>query len=1273
MASIDKKYLKTQFRLKVYQKSATEFQTFFEDIMQEALPDFQKVRPYGSRGDEGNDGYRPKEGIYYQVYAPEKPGEREAEAAAKLKRDFEKLKKTWDKISEIKTFYFVFNDKGSRVTIPIEEALADLRVSNPGIEFKLFLPKDLEAIFFTLQEDSILSLGFDIDSRNTLRICRENLAALEVHLDRGRGLFVLESLQDSQEITARQNDDSISADWEIMQCRALQQLERVEEARQKYESLGKRYQNDPRPLLHLAEIYFAAENYGKANDLLQEAEKIDDNHWLLRLIKLLRDLRLGIEIDVTSIDERSFPTDPEEKSSFYRLYATILLRQGDLIRAESFIERAIHLNPDRLANYIVKLAVLEHRLFSQAGGDIEARKAAEKLLSELEVILDKIGQWGPVSPRHQAVFNLGRFKPLRIQEKFPELESLAKETFALLLDCYFDLQTDYLLAQLLMSVALPPEELDKLLSFLRGAEKGLSDYLAKALLFQFVQKNTVMTEGRTFFKDAKKENILGVITSIENKDYDQLWHFMEDDLNFAIAMAHAAKEFPDVRKKIIEKLPDEDKLQDKLLLLLNYDEKNIDEAFEILKRLDFSSLKYFECNIILNVARQKKAWEFVILVANKLLPLEHDKQIALQLELELFNANLSLERLPEAIAIGENILSTRDKLAMLDEKNRESLLAQIIMSRLKRGEYAQAKTILENYPDIPKTFEFKLGVAAEVYLKNRDALKAVTAIVDGIKILKTPTPEQYSSLFFSLSQIDNMIPVSLDSLPAFEPESFVKFGGDERWYYVGDGEPLDAKKIPSSNERYAAFSGKTVGDKVVFEFKYSVSTEHVVEKILPVERYIFAQSVRYFNELAPEGNLEGVLMVAVPKTDSTIDTTNIEAVMKDTRTGRGEFFDRYCQENIPLALLAFSEGGLTNAIGVIQSEGRGFVRCSSGDPAEISQQKEAATKVIDGEPFYMDGTSALILSENGLLAEIFSFLPNIMVPQSVITLLLDCKEKFRYIPGQSGRMQYVRGHLRFTEIDPGHGELIRKNFDKTLNFLESKPENIASISAANKDDSFIEQELPPEICDACILAQKDDSLVLTEDYLYLQANAATTGKSAPEYFSALALVRVLYERKIITFEKYLGFFSYLSSYRFRFLPITVNDIEKAVFGDGSIMVFTPERIRWFNFPLTLSTTYGVSFDSALRVVAIFLTRILTDDAVLPDMAERIFLEILSEFPTDRDKRSFGKLLLAVCTKAIERINKGIIVGTAAKNKLDRLSQLAEIYNAGNSLWTPPNS
>jgi hypothetical protein len=116
----------------------------------------------------------------------------------------------------------------------------------------------------------------------------------------------------------------------------------------------------------------------------------------------------------------------------------------------------------------------------------------------------------------------------------------------------------------------------------------------------------------------------------------------------------------------------------------------------------------------------------------------------------------------------------------------------------------------------------------------------------------------------------------------------------------------------------------------------------------------------------------------------------------------------------------------------------------------------------------------------------------------------------------------------------------------------------------------------------------------------------------------------------------------------------------------------PGKIGWFNFPLTLSEEYGVPFASSFGVIALFLIRVITDDTILPDIVGSIFLEILSVFPTDKDKRFLAQLFVKVCVQEMNKMDRTIIVGTRAQKKIDRLSQIANIYNASNQLWTPRN-
>lgn len=1263
-------YLWLQFRNKVYQKNATEFQSFFEEIMLKAFPAFQKIRPYGKSGDGGNDGYRPSEGIYYQIYAPENPQEKEAEAAKKLKEDFEKLKTNWGQISKVKEFYFVFNDKWSGSTIELAKALAELKAANPSIEFGIHTPKDLEKIFFGLQQQDILTLGFDIDSTKAVSNAYELLEKLEVDIDRDNGKDVLKQLDNIASIISGLSDDGLTLKYGILEARALQKVEKMHEAKDKYESLAKRYPNDPRAILYLAEHYLNNEDFAKNKDLLDQAEKIDSTHWLFVLEKLIREYRTGGSVDFSKVDENSFPSDQRIKSNFYRLYAFFYEKAENFTMADSFIEKAIHNNPDKFNNYNAKISLLigrAHRKKDRATVEYELKN----VLQEFDLVDNKISEWGGLCVRNKAALNVKKIHIFFVNENASGVEQLVPETFEQLLSCYFDSVIDELLAELLIPVSLPQKDFDRLLEYLKKAENPYSDNLAKILVIQFLYRNNLFTTGKDFFTETKKDIILDLINNIQTEKYDAILEYLKDDTRFAVALANTAKDFPVLRKKIIEILPDDGSIQkEKLLLLLNYDQNQTDEAFELIQKMDLSNLGYFECRPILQIAKGKKAWDFVVVILNRLLAFEKDQRALLQLNLDLFTANLHLEKFSEMIKIGESMLANSQDMSLLDDHNKELILGQTIFARFKRGEYAEAKALLEKYRNLSMGFEFKVAVETEVYLKNNEAHQALASVVSGVKLLKNPSPEQYGSLFIFFTEIGNLIDFHPTSLEKVEASCFVKFKEQDRWYFVGDDNELDATKIASSDEKYSKFIDKKIGEKVLFEDCYrSDKTEYTIENVLTIEKYILWQCVHHAQKLSLEHRWDMMEMIEVPTTGDTIDTKYIIARLEDGRKKRGDFFELYCQQNLPLAFLAVNEGGLTNAIGTIMNENKGFIKFSSGDLAEINQQKKVAKRVIEGQAFYLDGTSALVLSETGLLEKIYEYLPNLKVPQSVITLLLEIKEKFRYMPGQVGHMGFAQGKLTFSSVDQDKRAVIQDHFEKSIKLLESKSQNIGVISAANKSDCFSEQRVPAELCDACVLAQKEVTSVLTEDFLYLQANELETKKRAPEYCSAFALVRVLYEQKKVAFDQYLNFYSYLSAYRFRFLPLSTDDITHAVFGDGIIAKIQPEKIRQLNFPLVLSEQYGVTFDSAFLVVGRFLIRVLVDDAILPDVAERIFSEILSTFPTpkDMDKKALGKMFLRVSAQTINKMRQRIIIGTRVQEKINRLSQFTEFFNNTNIL------
>jgi len=312
----------------------------------------------------------------------------------------------------------------------------------------------------------------------------------------------------------------------------------------------------------------------------------------------------------------------------------------------------------------------------------------------------------------------------------------------------------------------------------------------------------------------------------------------------------------------------------------------------------------------------------------------------------------------------------------------------------------------------------------------------------------------------------------------------------------------------------------------------------------------------------------------------------------------------------------------------------------------------------------------------GLLKKVYTYLPNLKVSQSVINLLIQVTKEFQHIPGQVGHMGYSQGKIIISPIKKYKEDLVRSNFVESIKLIESKPENISAISSANKADCSSEQKIPAELCDACILAQKERVPVLTDDFLYLKMNEIETKKKSPEYFSSLILLKVLNEQGKISFDEYLDFFAYLSSYRFRFLSLSSDDIEKAVFGDGKIKVIRTENIRKLNFSLTLSEEYGVSFQNAFAVVVRFLFKILIDDTITSDIVEKIFVEIIESFPMEKEKKNLGQMLLGVCTRTVEK-NKSKWILTkksdTTQEKINKLSQAIEIFSSGIQIWTPKNN
>lgn len=153
LTSEQRRYAHVMFQNRILQATGQRFEDFFVSIMTRRDPRFRPVKPQGRIGDQGNDGFIPEEGRYFQVFAPENPNERIDKAAEKARDDFEKMRKFWEADSIIVDFRFVFNDKYKGAYPTVEHTLAELKRIHGLAIAKPFLAKDLEAEFWELSTE----------------------------------------------------------------------------------------------------------------------------------------------------------------------------------------------------------------------------------------------------------------------------------------------------------------------------------------------------------------------------------------------------------------------------------------------------------------------------------------------------------------------------------------------------------------------------------------------------------------------------------------------------------------------------------------------------------------------------------------------------------------------------------------------------------------------------------------------------------------------------------------------------------------------------------------------------------------------------------------------------------------------------------------------------------------------------------------------------------------------------------------------------------------
>lgn len=155
---------------KIILSNAQSFEDLFCEIMKEYDCNFHQVKASGKKGDMKCDGFNPKTGDYYCVYAPEDFSKKYTirNGLEKIKNDINGLISKW---SNIKKINYVINDKFNGLPPDIHQLILDLnsKIKNPIIE--IFSMEKLKKITLGLPEnikESILGFAPDLTNSTTL-------------------------------------------------------------------------------------------------------------------------------------------------------------------------------------------------------------------------------------------------------------------------------------------------------------------------------------------------------------------------------------------------------------------------------------------------------------------------------------------------------------------------------------------------------------------------------------------------------------------------------------------------------------------------------------------------------------------------------------------------------------------------------------------------------------------------------------------------------------------------------------------------------------------------------------------------------------------------------------------------------------------------------------------------------------------------------------------------------------------------------------------------
>jgi hypothetical protein len=749
------------------------------------------------------------------------------------------------------------------------------------------------------------------------------------------------------------------------------------------------------------------------------------------------------------------------------------------------------------------------------------------------------------------------------------------QIFALIEKCYFDNFINHNLVLFLPHLRITADQWKILFKKIKQSSVEPLVSVLEILFLQALPHDDLFDDLRCFLEDYSCSELLAIFDAVQSNDAQKSISLLntKNNTDFSLKFIQAI-----IKKEIAIPVANAIRVggeQERDLLfirlgMLRYWQKH-EDALSIISGLDTKDIAPSGLDIVARITYENERWDLFIRAALELLKREIDIAFKAQIHGWLATAYFHLNDDTNTIYHAEEALKYPD---IFGETNSQMLLSGLGQSLAIKGQYDAACEKFSTFKHVKRSFPLFLQ-EAELYSKSSRNNKyeiALSLILKAYEQADAYNDELYLAAYMLLVELGNSGVVPLQNEPVIEEGLFVKLDGlTEGWFYIGDSEKsLGAIPLGLGDSRYAALIHKPISEEIEWPAdKYSRRGNRKILHIATAAAFLSVRANEAIQSAAAQGR-KGIFFVEAFKEDGSVDFEMFKQAFSDQESGANEFFQKYITSHIPFAFLCKKMGGVGNAVAKISQEEQGFIRCNNGTEADLSAQRARAIEVLDGKLCFIEGLSALILAEAGLLSAVIDKVPSLGVSSSVIRLIRKVAARFESVSGDGGRASFSKDRFQLSQKNSEQESLTREKLLHAADLLDNLSNKVLDRTRSTEAVNM-QSVVPDYFSTAFYHAQEKKTHILTDDAILIEAYRVTEPKGSyiPQHFSSISLVKAMAERGIISWRDYLQYFALLSGYRYHLLHLTVDDLWRTVFGSttGGLVNLQTKGSSAFQFKL----------------------------------------------------------------------------------------------------------